>query len=104
MTTFTIPTETITQIVLSTITSLTTLTTTLTTTAIITTRENITVTAPATAGTGISQTSDILQILGFIFGIIITIIIEGLVCNCRVKRARRVRNNTVIPPNNPFYG
>lgn len=83
MTTITIPTETITATLLSTIISTATFATTVITTLI----RNTTITeAP---GGDVTQATEIIQILGFIVTIIATVVIETLVCNCRIKGARK---------------
>jgi hypothetical protein len=91
MTTFTIPTETVTE----TTTLITSVTTSILTTAFQTIthtrRDNQTVTTTITTGTtgGIDTLGETLQIIGFIFGIGLTVLVEALVLNCRTKKQKK---------------
>jgi formate hydrogenlyase subunit 3/multisubunit Na+/H+ antiporter MnhD subunit len=87
MTTLTIPTQTITTTVLATISAITT--------ATITKTQNITTTE--TPAGDITAIAEVLQILEFVFSIIITIVIEGAICFCMRKQAvKDSRKN--LPP------
>jgi heme/copper-type cytochrome/quinol oxidase subunit 2 len=90
MTTLTIPTQTITTTVLATISAITT--------ATITKTQNITTTE--TPAGDITATAEVLQILEFVFSIIITIVIEGAICFCMRKQA--VKDSRKNPP--PYTG